>query len=166
MPYRVLCSPCLDTAVSCWPELVEACGGSFLAQFAACPDADTSGQCPQQYWTHRDWQRETHHLARQEFGLPCNRGCPRAPSVSRPALGKSLIERVKERWRIEDLADRLTDMRWRGVQGMGRCPFHDDRGPSFSVNRERQLWHCFAACGGGDVVDLYRLARERGLSVG
>jgi len=29
-----------------------------------------------------------------------------------------------------------TKIRWRGKEGTTNCPFHDDRDPSFSVNRE------------------------------
>jgi hypothetical protein len=33
-----------------------------------------------------------------------------------------------------------------------RCPFHDDRTPSFSVNLETGAWYCHAGCGGGGVL--------------
>jgi DNA primase len=32
-----------------------------------------------------------------------------------------------------------------------RCPFHDDRTPSFTVNTGTGLWHCFGCRRGGDV---------------
>ena len=35
-----------------------------------------------------------------------------------------------------------------------RCPFHDDRHASMSVNVGRGLWHCHADCGGGGVVEF------------
>lgn len=38
--------------------------------------------------------------------------------------------------------------------GKARCPFHEDRNPSFSVKGER--WRCFAGCGGGDVLDFVK----------
>jgi len=31
-----------------------------------------------------------------------------------------------------------------------RCPFHEDRAPSFSVHFEKKLWMCHAGCSGGD----------------
>jgi DNA primase len=36
-----------------------------------------------------------------------------------------------------------------------RCPFHDDRRPSFSVRQcgDRFRWKCFSGCGGGDELD-------------
>ena len=43
----------------------------------------------------------------------------------------------------------------RGPRLRGRCPLHGGDNPTaFSVDDERGLWHCFTACGGGDVVDL------------
>jgi putative DNA primase/helicase len=35
-----------------------------------------------------------------------------------------------------------------------RCPFHQDRTPSLSVNIEKGGWKCFAGCGGGGVVQF------------
>lgn len=39
-------------------------------------------------------------------------------------------------------------------QKTGKCPFHEDKAPSFSVNIETGQWYCHAGCGSGDVVDL------------
>ena len=39
--------------------------------------------------------------------------------------------------------------------GRGLCPFHDDQNASFSVNAERNYWHCFAGCGGGSIIDFW-----------
>ncbi|MFH1023795.1 MAG: CHC2 zinc finger domain-containing protein [Planctomycetota bacterium] len=43
-----------------------------------------------------------------------------------------------------------------------RCPFHDDKSPSFSVNLETGLWCCHAesGCGGGDVFSFYQRAKN------
>ena len=38
-----------------------------------------------------------------------------------------------------------------GKEYSGLCPFHDDRDPSLSVNREKGLWYCFGCGRGGDV---------------
>jgi hypothetical protein len=111
-----------------------------------------------------DNRRQSHCDIRAAFLLPCDSRCPRQTVA--PERGASLIERVKAAYRIEDVAGRLTEMRWNGDRGMGRCPFHDDRSPSFSVDIGKQKWHCFAACGHGDVIDMLRLAKERGLAYG
>ena len=41
-----------------------------------------------------------------------------------------------------------------GTRYMGRCPFHEERSPSFSVNADLNLYHCFGCGKGGDVVTL------------
>jgi DNA primase len=43
-----------------------------------------------------------------------------------------------------------------GSRYMGRCPFHDERSPSFSVNADLNLYHCFGCGKGGDVVTFVR----------
>ena len=47
-----------------------------------------------------------------------------------------------------------------GEQPM-KCPVHDDRVPSASVNRSKGLWHCHACGAGGGAVALVQ-AMERG----
>jgi 5S rRNA maturation endonuclease (ribonuclease M5) len=41
-----------------------------------------------------------------------------------------------------------------GNERMARCPMHADRKPSFCVTISKQLWTCYAGCGGGSVIDL------------
>lgn len=40
---------------------------------------------------------------------------------------------------------------------LGFCPFHPEKTPSFSVTRQKQLWHCFGCGRGGNAVDFLRL---------
>ena len=44
----------------------------------------------------------------------------------------------------------------KGRQAMACCPFHVESNPSFSINVETGLWHCFAGCGSGDLFTLWR----------
>ena len=39
-----------------------------------------------------------------------------------------------------------------GTRYMGRCPFHEERSASFSVNSDLNLYHCFGCGKGGDVI--------------
>src|SRR6478752_1631615 len=43
-----------------------------------------------------------------------------------------------------------------GTRYMGRCPFHEERSASFSVNSDLNLYHCFCCGKGGDVVTFVR----------
>ena len=45
-----------------------------------------------------------------------------------------------------------TALRKAGARYSGRCPFHEERTPSFSVNPADKLYHCFGCGKGGDVI--------------
>jgi DNA primase len=81
----------------------------------------------------------------------------RGVSYTRP------IDAAKEAVPVVDLADLLTDpqgLRRVGNEWAGRCPLpdHEDRTPSFTVNKIKNLWWCHGCLRGGDVVELARLA--------
>ncbi|EKO53938.1 CHC2 zinc finger domain-containing protein [Leptospira kirschneri] len=64
--------------------------------------------------------------------------------------------------------DLVALLRWYGVElkshgrnFVGRCPFHDDRTPSFVVTPSKNLWHCMGACqSGGSAIDFV-MKKER-----
>ncbi|MBA2383406.1 MAG: DNA primase [Actinobacteria bacterium] len=49
-----------------------------------------------------------------------------------------------------------TPLRRAGARYSGRCPFHEERTPSFSVNAVEKLYHCFGCGKGGDVITFVR----------
>src|ERR671911_107136 len=49
-----------------------------------------------------------------------------------------------------------TSLRKAGARYSGRCPFHEERTPSFSVNPVEKLYHCFGCGKGGDVITFVR----------
>jgi DNA primase len=49
-----------------------------------------------------------------------------------------------------------TQLRKAGPRYMGRCPFHEERTPSFSVNAQDKLFYCFGCGKGGDVITFVR----------
>src|SRR5438309_1117628 len=50
---------------------------------------------------------------------------------------------------------RLKGQRWRaGAEVKARCPFHDDRNPSLSVNFDKGVWTCHAGCGNGGILEF------------
>jgi hypothetical protein len=46
------------------------------------------------------------------------------------------------------------ELRQRGHKFIGRCPFHADRNPSFHVNEDKGVYHCFGCHAGGDVIEF------------
>jgi DNA primase len=65
---------------------------------------------------------------------------------------KDSIERVKEAVDMVALVGDRTDLRRVGTRWTGLCPFHDERTPSFSVNAEHKLYHCFGCGESGDAI--------------
>ena len=55
---------------------------------------------------------------------------------------------------IVDIASQYTTLRRRGRKHVGLCPFHSEKDPSFTVDSEKQLFHCFGCGVGGDVFTL------------
>jgi DNA primase len=47
-----------------------------------------------------------------------------------------------------------TPLRRVGARWTGRCPFHEERTPSFSVNPAEKLFYCFGCGKGGDLIDF------------
>ena len=73
------------------------------------------------------------------------------------------IERLRESADIVALISRKTDLRRVGSRWTGLCPFHEERTPSFSVDPERGLYHCFGCGVGGDAIRLRHGDRAAGL---
>lgn len=46
------------------------------------------------------------------------------------------------------------ELRRAGKEYLGRCLFHEDKTPSFSVSEEKGLFHCFGCGAKGDVIDF------------
>ena len=63
-------------------------------------------------------------------------------------------EEVKNRVDIVDVIGEFIELKKRGINYVGSCPFHNETKPSFNINRERQFYHCFGCDKGGDVINF------------
>lgn len=77
----------------------------------------------------------------------------------------SVIDEVKQKTDIVDVASQYTTLTKSGRNFKGVCPFHSEKHPSFFIYPEQQSWHCFGACNtGGDVFSL--IMKKEGLDFG
>lgn len=60
-------------------------------------------------------------------------------------------EKVRQATDFVQLVAEAVELRQRGQEFWGCCPFHGEKSPSFKVNPNTGLWHCFGCGEGGDV---------------
>ncbi len=61
---------------------------------------------------------------------------------------------VKERADIVQIIGECVELKRSGVRFLGRCPFHGEKTPSFSVHAGQQFYHCFGCGASGDVFSF------------
>ena len=59
-----------------------------------------------------------------------------------------IIEEVRSRNDIVDVISTYVKLQKKGSSYFGLCPFHNEKSPSFSVSRQKQMYYCFG-CGAG-----------------
>ncbi len=57
---------------------------------------------------------------------------------------------------IVEVVSEHTRLKKAGRSWKGLCPFHNERTPSFTVDRDKGLYHCFGCGAGGDVIHFVR----------
>ena len=68
-------------------------------------------------------------------------------------------ERVRQASDILQIVGETVELRQRGNDFWGCCPFHHEKSPSFHVIPATGLWHCFGCGEGGDIF-AYIMKRE------
>ena len=69
-------------------------------------------------------------------------------------------ERVRQATDFVTLVSETVELKPRGQDYWGCCPFHQEKSPSFKINPSTGLWHCFGACSEGGDVFSYVMKRE------
>jgi DNA primase len=71
-------------------------------------------------------------------------------------IQKASIEQVVGAADMVEIVSGRTQLRRVGARWTGRCPFHEERTPSFSVNPVEKLFYCFGCSKGGDLITFVR----------
>lgn len=61
-------------------------------------------------------------------------------------ISQTFIRELLERADIYEVVNRRVPLQSKGANGWACCPFHNEKSPSFSVSRDKQIFHCFG-CG-------------------
>lgn len=67
---------------------------------------------------------------------------------------EELIEEIKESIDIVDFIGEYVELKKKGREYFGNCPFHDERTGSFSVTPHKGVYYCFGCKNGGDIIDF------------
>ncbi|NOQ16835.1 MAG: DNA primase [Methyloprofundus sp.] len=69
-------------------------------------------------------------------------------------IPRSFIDDLLVRVDIVDLVDSFVPLKKSGGSYVARCPFHEEKTPSFAVTRSKQLYHCFGCGAGGNAISF------------
>jgi DNA primase len=67
-------------------------------------------------------------------------------------IPQAFLDDLLERVDIVEVIDRRVKLRKSGKNYTARCPFHDEKTPSFSVNPDKQFYYCFGCGAGGNAL--------------
>ena len=77
-------------------------------------------------------------------------------------FSKSLLDEIKSKIEISDIVGKRVVLQKRGKEFIGLSPFQNEKTPSFTVNNEKQFYHCFSSNKHGDIFTF--LVEVEGLS--
>ena len=71
-------------------------------------------------------------------------------------IDQNVIEEIKSRNDIEQVISGYVSLKRADSNMVGLCPFHSEKGPSFTVFQGEQNFYCFGCGAGGDVITFVR----------
>jgi len=69
-------------------------------------------------------------------------------------IPEETINRIRDTADILDVVSGYVQLKRRGRNWFGLCPFHQEKTPSFSVNQQKQIFHCFGCGRGGNAISF------------
>ncbi len=67
---------------------------------------------------------------------------------------KDYLDEIKVRLKVSNVVSRSVSLKKRGKEFVGLSPFKNERTPSFTVNDEKEFYHCFASGEHGNIFDF------------
>ncbi len=67
---------------------------------------------------------------------------------------KEYLEEIKTRLKVSNVISKVVALKKRGKEYVGLSPFKNEKTPSFTVNDEKEFYHCFATSEHGNIFDF------------
>ena len=67
---------------------------------------------------------------------------------------KEYLDEIKMRLKVSTVVSRTVNLKKRGKEFVGLSPFKNEKTPSFTVNDDKQFYHCFATSEHGNIFDF------------
>jgi DNA primase len=84
----------------------------------------------------------------------------RLPIEEMALFPQQFIDDLKAQTDIVALIGDVVPLKKAGATWKGLCPFHQEKTPSFTVNRDKNVFYCFGCSTGGDVVKFVELQQK------
>ncbi|WP_346867927.1 MULTISPECIES: DNA primase [unclassified Clostridium] len=75
-------------------------------------------------------------------------------------FSEEVIQKIKEENDIVDIVSEVVTLKKTGKNYLGRCPFHSEKTPSFTVSSEKQIYKCFGCGEAGNVISFVMKTRN------
>ena len=72
---------------------------------------------------------------------------------SNSSIDKFLNE-INNKVKLSDFIGQFVNLTQKGNSFVGKCPFHNENTPSFHVNNDKSLFHCFGCKAGGNIINF------------
>jgi len=72
------------------------------------------------------------------------------------AFQGDIVQEIQAKVDLLAYVSQYVTLRKRGREYVGLCPFHSEKTPSFSLNAEKRVWHCYGCNEGGDLITFVK----------
>src|SRR5690606_34069547 len=69
-------------------------------------------------------------------------------------ISQKTIGEIFDRMEVRDIIQDFVNLKKRGVNYIGLCPFHNEKTPSFTVSPSKNIYKCFGCGRGGNGIDF------------
>ena len=75
---------------------------------------------------------------------------------------KEYLDEIKLRLKVSQVVGKSVQLKKRGKEFIGLSPFKNEKSPSFTINDEKEFYHCFSTGEHGNIFDFLMKTKSLG----